>query len=148
MRSSRAPFSAGLICQWSGYCRTLADCVLDNKCNIQSTYYSHCIPDTSAYRTANCIANYATKCTDSTECCDPAGAYCNAKSFRQCQQPPQNSSMCLTLSSFPTNSPSKLPIGAPSLIPLVSPSTAPSDLTTASPNKNHQDLYFDFKSSQ
>ena len=119
-----------MICQYSGYCRTSADCVPGNKCNIQSAYYSQCIPDSATYLTANCIANFANQCSDSTQCCDP-GAYCNNANFRQCQQPPQNSAMCLTLYSYPvkgTTSPSKTPTGAPSVKPSMYSSAVPTSL--------------------
>lgn len=33
------------ICQYGGYCRTAADCTLGNLCNVQSAYYSQCLPD-------------------------------------------------------------------------------------------------------
>ena len=36
------------ICQWSGYCRSSADCVAGNKCTTSNLpYYSQCIPDAS-----------------------------------------------------------------------------------------------------
>ena len=128
-RPTKSPVSyAGLICQYSGYCRTSADCVPGNKCNVQSAYYSQCIPDSASYLTANCIANHANRCSDSTQCCDP-GAYCNNANFRQCQQPPQNSAMCLTLYSYPADStsPTKSPSGAPSVKPTsLVPSAVPS----------------------
>ena len=130
-KPTKSPVSySGLICQYSGYCRTSADCVPGNKCNVQSAYYSQCIPDSSSYLTANCIANYANQCSDSTQCCDP-GAYCNDANFRQCQQPPQNSAMCLTLYSYPakstspTKSPSVYSSAVPtSLVPSAAPSTS------------------------
>ena len=128
-RPTKSPVSyAGLICQYSGYCETSADCVPGNKCNVQSAYYSQCIPDSASYLTANCILNYANQCSDSTQCCDP-GAYCNDAKFRQCQQPPQNSAMCLTLSSYPakSTSPTKSPSVYSSAVPTsLAPSAAPS----------------------
>lgn len=33
------------ICQYSGYCRSSADCILGNKCSISNPYYSQCVPD-------------------------------------------------------------------------------------------------------
>lgn len=35
------------ICQFGGYCRTDSDCVPGNLCNVQSEYYSQCLPDNS-----------------------------------------------------------------------------------------------------
>ena len=42
--------SALKICQYGGFCKTTADCVPGNRCNVQSQYYSQCIPDPTTYR--------------------------------------------------------------------------------------------------
>ena len=66
----------GLICQFGSYCTSDSDCVSGNKCNIQSPWYSQCIPDETQYRTVGCISNFDTECTSSSDCCDP-GSFCN-----------------------------------------------------------------------
>lgn len=60
------------ICQYGGFCRSDSDCVLGNKCMIQSEYYSQCIPDTSSYSdvSTGCVAQYG-RCSSTTKCCDP-----------------------------------------------------------------------------
>jgi len=74
------------ICQYGGYCRSNADCVIGNMCIIQNQFYSQCIPDTSQYLLSDCASNWGEKCDDNTVCCDP-GALCNNKQYRQCSQP-------------------------------------------------------------
>ena len=73
------------ICQYGGFCRSDSDCVLGNKCMIQSEYYSQCIPDTSSYSdvSTGCVAQYG-RCSSTTKCCDP-GAICTG--YNQCVQP-------------------------------------------------------------
>eukprot|EP01035_Chromulina_nebulosa_P069425 gene69425-biopygen31969 len=111
--SSSARSYEGLICQFGSYCRTSADCVAGNLCAISSVYYSQCVANSSSYQTGNCVTNFGSQCSDSSQCCDP-GAYCNTMnpSYRQCQQPAQHSGLCLNPTGFaaatstPTTSPS------------------------------------------
>ena len=45
-RATRTPISTLLICQFSGYCKTSADCYPGNKCTQTSLpYYSQCVAD-------------------------------------------------------------------------------------------------------
>ena len=57
------------ICQFGGYCRADSDCVPGNKCNVQSQYYSQCIPDSSAYRSSStgCISDYGSSCNSASD---------------------------------------------------------------------------------
>ena len=68
------------------------DCVIGNKCIIQSFYYSQCIPDTSSYLdiSTGCVPQYG-PCSPTKACCDP-GAIC--ASYNQCVQP--QTSACVT----------------------------------------------------
>ena len=71
-----------------GYCRTNSDCVLGNKCIIQNPYYSQCLPDPTQYRSGNCLQNWGTKCSATSDCCDP-GSTCNGNNnpnYPQCVQ--------------------------------------------------------------
>mmetsp|Transcript_25747 Transcript_25747/g.36911 ORF Transcript_25747/g.36911 Transcript_25747/m.36911 type:complete len:196 (-) Transcript_25747:335-922(-) len=83
--SADSLLDAKKICQYGGFCRTDSDCVLGNKCIVQSIYYSQCIPDTSSYAdvSTGCVAQYG-PCSSTTTCCDP-GAIC--ASYNQCVQP-------------------------------------------------------------
>ena len=94
-----SPSSNGrkLICQYAGYCRTSADCVAGNKCNVQSKYYSQCIPDSSTYAKKNCVATFAKCSSKSTKCCDP-GAVCTTN--LQCAQPIISSGECTNPSGY------------------------------------------------
>ena len=82
-------------CQWGGYCRSTADCVAGNVCNVQNKYYSQCIPDKSSYSKSKCVSNWS-KCSASSKCCDP-GAICKNN---QCQQPAIGSGLCSNPSKF------------------------------------------------
>ena len=86
-----------LICQYAGYCRTSADCVPGNKCNMQSKYYSQCIPDSSTYGKKNCVATFAKCSSKTTKCCDP-GAVCITN--LQCAQPIISSGECTNPSGY------------------------------------------------
>ena len=78
------------LCQFSGYCRTAADCVAGNQCIEQNFYYSQCLADPTTYSTVvGCLQNFGGKCAATTDCCDP-GAYCDTTmdpQFPQCKQP-------------------------------------------------------------
>ena len=120
-----------LICVYGGFCRSTSDCVAGNMCDVQSQYYSQCIPDPSQYRdpSTGCVGDYGTTCTGSSVCCNP-GSVCNVGSgYPQCEllQPPN----CIMPSGYslgpsPSVSPSTSfqPSVRPSLKP-TKPSTAP-----------------------
>ena len=130
--ATKAVFGA-LICQFGGYCRSNADCVSGNKCDIKGQYFSQCVPDITQYLTTNCIANYGAKCSDSTTCCDP-GAVCNHNVFRQCTQPTfPNCTIPSSYSAAPAT-PSAVPVSTSTINPSSVPTTAPANtVSTKSP---------------
>lgn len=85
--------SSKKICQYGGYCRQSADCVLGNKCSLQNQYYSQCLPDPTTYLSKQCISNWGSKCTSTSQCCDP-GATCSGSGYMQCYQPMGVSGLC------------------------------------------------------
>ena len=147
------------ICLYGGYCRSAADCVPGSTCNVQSQYYSQCVPDLSQYLapSTGCVADYSSGCNIvGALCCNP-GFVCNGNNQCAPTQPP----LCTVLSGYIlepllTQSPSSSsvsPIFRPSITPIrstavnsVAPSnptnkvttsstSSPSILTTALPTK-------------
>ena len=92
-------------CQYGGYCRANADCVPGNKCvNPTNSFFSQCLPDPTTYATGTCVANFGTKCSATTTCCDP-GAFCDTvtnPTFPQCRQPKAADVLCLNPIAFET----------------------------------------------
>ena len=130
--SSNSPVvvaGSGLICQYGGYCRSNADCVLGNKCDLKNPYFSQCVPDSTQYLTVNCVSNYGAKCSDSTTCCDP-GAICNHSPFRQCTQP--SFPNCTIPSGYSTIVSTTVPSAVPSILPTITVASK-SPVTVASP---------------
>ena len=86
-----SPNFANFICQYGGYCIVDSDCVVGNRCQVQSQYYNECIPDSSSGSDSN-------------------------KLFRQCSQPTTG---CLNPLGFtsPSSSPTNQ-IGGAGLYPL------------------------------
>ena len=128
------PFSAKIpICQYGGYCRSNSDCALGNKCVIQSAYYSQCLPDPSQYATTNCAPTYNTKCSVSSDCCDP-GTICTQIGgcpYSTCV--PMQSPMCTNPIGYAPEVPSNVPVAIPSVSPTVKATT---DLPTIAPTSN------------
>jgi hypothetical protein len=124
------------ICQYGGYCKTDSDCVKGNYCKKSSSYYSQCLPNPASYSKSSCKANYGAQCSSDYDCCDP-GAYCNSKSYRQCQQPAVGSGFCSNPSSYSVNNPVASPVATPiktkypTLKP-IAPSSAPVTIAPSS----------------
>mmetsp|Transcript_33291 Transcript_33291/g.48186 ORF Transcript_33291/g.48186 Transcript_33291/m.48186 type:complete len:707 (-) Transcript_33291:479-2599(-) len=88
--------SSKKICQYGKSCASTADCIAGNKCT-----NSQCVPDSSTYSTVSgSLANYAGKCTATSQCADP-GAYCDlTSSYPQCHQPLLGSGLCWSSNNF------------------------------------------------
>eukprot|EP01036_Dinobryon_divergens_P029086 gene29086-38145_t len=85
--------SRGLICQYSGYCHSTADCFIGNKCIQTATSQSNSTKP-------GCIVNGGPLCSSSSQCCDP-GAYCDlTKSSPTCHQPGVDSGICSSPTGF------------------------------------------------
>ena len=131
-----APSSRPIICQYGGFCRKNSDCVPGNKCNIQSQYYSQCVPDPTQYSTnPSCVQEWG-QCSSTSICCDP-GAVCNSN--HQCTQ--IQSPLCVNPNNY-ASYPSEddrydAPSFSPSQIPSSkNPSISPSNRPTTTPTKS------------
>ena len=133
--TTTAPVSLKL-CQFSGYCVKSSDCVTGNKCNIQSVYYSQCMPDPSTYTNeTGRLSNYGGKCSSKSQCADP-GAYCDlSATFPQCKQPVSSTELCIDAKSYPSLSPTLKPSVVFSSVPTRKPTAALTLKPTVSPTK-------------
>ena len=148
--TSISSFSSNRICLYGGYCTSTSDCVPGSKCNVQSQFYSQCVPDLSQYLAAStgCVADYSSGCNIAGSiCCNPGYVCVGNSANAQCSpaQPP----ICTLPSGYIvgpllTQSPSSSvsPIYRPSITPLsptVTTTVAPSSPTyqvTSSPTKS------------